>query len=122
MEFLTLSCILDVTRPGINEQQWTWQQLQLASGPVFLLSGMGPGQAAALPGRSLHAGPDAWAAGDRWSRHWQDRPVHRSGVAHFEGRDGSRAGTSLPGVSLLPEGRPKEYGLVEVCPGPGGAA
>lgn len=43
-------------------------------------------------------------------------------MAHLEGRAGSRAGTALPGFSLLPAGGSEEYGAVEVRPGPGGAA
>lgn len=83
---------------------------------------MGPGQAAALPGRPIPAGPSAGAAGDRgsWSR--EDRPVHGAGVAHLEGRPGGRVGAALPGLPLLPEGGPEEPGAVEVRPGAGGAA
>lgn len=120
--FRAAGCLLDVKTPGANEQQRIWQQLQLAPGPAFLLPGMGPGQAAALPGCPLCAGTAARAAGDRRLRCWKDGPVHRGGVAHLQGRCGSGTGATLPGLSLLPQGGPEEYGGLEVRPGPGGAA
>lgn len=83
---------------------------------------MGPGQAPPLPGRSPRAGAAAGAAGHRGPRRWEERLVHRGGVAHFEDGGRTRAGTALPGFTFLPEGGPEEYSGVEVCRGPGGAA
>lgn len=83
---------------------------------------MGPGQVAAMPGRPLHVRTAAGGAGDRRPRRWEDGPVHRGGVAHIEGRPRRRAGITLPGLPLLPEGGPEEHRAVEVRPGPGGAA
>lgn len=83
---------------------------------------MGPEQAAALPGHLRRAGTVPWGAGNGGPRRWKDCPVHRGGVAHLKVRPGSWAGTTLPGLPLLPEGGPEEYGGVEVRPGPRGAA
>lgn len=122
MTFTVLSCPLDVRTPGTNEQQWIWQQLQLASGPAFLLPGMGPGQAASLPGRPLGARASSRDPGNggTWCR--EDSSVHRGGVPHLKGRAGSWVGTALPCGPLLPEGGTDEYSAVEVCPGLGGTA
>lgn len=82
---------------------------------------MGPGEAAALPGRPLAAGPGPWGPHHRGPRGGKDGLVHRVGVADVEGGDRVRVGPEMSGVPLLPQGRAEQHGRMEVRAGPGGA-